>query len=94
MGYLESNLCAEGESDKRTLYPLLYIFGSDLLQTVLNDLMHQEVICWPIDSNDMNFPIIQYADNTLSVMPAEMDQLRALKEVLHKFTLSTSLKIN
>jgi hypothetical protein len=42
----------------------------------------------------MDFSVIQYADDTLSIMPAEMDQLRALKEVLHKFTLSTSLKIN
>jgi hypothetical protein len=40
------------------------------------------------------FPIIQYADDTLLIMSADVAQVRVLKEALSKYSLSTSLKIN
>jgi hypothetical protein len=42
----------------------------------------------------MDFPIIQYVDDTLLVLPADEAQLMALKEVLNKFSKSTRLQIN
>jgi hypothetical protein len=69
--------------------PLLYIFGSDLLQSVVNDLLRNGLIHRPIDTNDVDFSIIQYADDTLLIMPTDLDQLRVLKDCLHKFSLST-----
>jgi hypothetical protein len=54
----------------------------------------QGLIERPIDTYDPDFPIIQYADDTLLIVPADSAQLLALKEVLHKFLLSTGLKIN
>jgi hypothetical protein len=42
----------------------------------------------------VDFPIIQYADDTLLIMPADKLQLMALKETLRKFSLSTGLRIN
>jgi hypothetical protein len=37
---------------------------------------------------------VKYADDTLLILPADKQQLLALKETLNKFTLSTGLKIN
>jgi hypothetical protein len=48
----------------------------------------------PIEVNDPDFPIVQYADDTLLIIPADLAQIVALKDVLHNFTLSTGLKIN
>jgi hypothetical protein len=45
-------------------------------------------------SQEEDFLIIQYADDTLLIMPADSGQLAVLKEVLEKFSLSTGLKIN
>jgi hypothetical protein len=56
--------------------------------------LRQGFIHRPIDTYDPDFPIIQYADDTLLIVPADRVQLLALKEVLHKFSLSTGLKIN
>jgi hypothetical protein len=42
----------------------------------------------------MDFPIIQYADDTLLIMSADVAQVRVLKEALSKYSLSTGLKIN
>ena len=48
----------------------------------------------PIDIGDPDFPIVQYADDTLLILPACVDQVLALKEVLLKFSLSTGLRVN
>jgi hypothetical protein len=60
----------------------------------VNDLLHQGVISLPITTGDPDFLIIQYADDTLLVLPAELDQVIALKNVLNDFALSTSLNVN
>jgi hypothetical protein len=70
------------------------VLGSDLLQTVVNNMLHEGRISLPIELNDPDFPIVQYADDTLLIIPADLAQILALKEVLHNFTLSTGLKIN
>jgi hypothetical protein len=56
------------------------VLGSDLLQDVVNDLLHQGLLSLPIETNDAEFPIIQYADDTLLVLPADIDQVMALKK--------------
>jgi hypothetical protein len=86
-------VCRRGVRQGDPLSPLLYLFGSDLLQSVVNDLMNQGIISRPIDTNDPDFPIVQYADDTLLIMPADLSQLKALKNALHKYSLSTGLKI-
>jgi hypothetical protein len=87
-------ICKRGVRQGDPLSPLLYSFGSDLLQSAVNDLVRQGVINRPIETYDEDFPIIQYADDTLLIMPAEIGQIVALKEVLNKFSMSTGLKIN
>lgn len=41
-----------------------------------------------------DYPIVQYADDTLSVMHADPRQLASLKEILQTFATSTGLKVN
>jgi hypothetical protein len=65
--------CKRGVRRGDPLSPLLYIFGSDILQSVVNDLSKNGLIHRPIDTNDVDFSIIQYADNTLLIMPAYLD---------------------
>ena len=38
-----------------------------------------------------DFPLIQYADDTLIVIPAQLDQLQFLKHTLTAFATSTGL---
>jgi hypothetical protein len=41
-----------------------------------------------------DYPIIQYANDTLVILPADPAQLSHLKEVLHIFASSIGLKVN
>jgi hypothetical protein len=70
---------------------LYYLFGSDLLQAAINQLANQGKISKPIETYDPNFPIIQHADDTLLIMPADRRHIIALREELHKFSMSTWL---
>jgi hypothetical protein len=87
-------ICKRGVRQGDPLSPLLYLFGSNLLQSVVNSLLQQGVLSCLIDTYDMDFPIVQYADDMLLIMPADLLQIRALKEALGKFSVSTGLKIN
>jgi len=67
----------------------------DLLQSILNQAKELNLLNLPLPlrcSND--FPIIQYADDTLIVMEACSRQLLTLKALLHSFRDSTGLKVN
>ena len=60
----------------------------------MNDLLAHGKIALPIDVDDPDFPVIQYADDTLLILPAELEQVLALKEMLQDFSSSTGLKVN
>ncbi|XP_071674257.1 uncharacterized protein [Lolium perenne] len=62
--------------------------------SAVNDMVVQGTLSLPIITNDVDFPIIQYVDNTLLILPADKLQLIELKETLRKFSLSTGLRIN
>jgi hypothetical protein len=87
-------VCKRGVRQGDPLSPILYVLGSELLQLVVNDLLAQGSISLPIKTNDPDFPIIQYADDTLLILPANLDQLLVLKKALQNFSLSTGLKVN
>jgi hypothetical protein len=42
----------------------------------------------------MDFPIIQYVDDTLLILPAQLDEIMVVKDTLVKFSKSIGLKIN
>jgi hypothetical protein len=44
--------------------------------------------------SDDNFSILQYADDTLLLVCAEITDIRRLRRILHEFTNATGLKIN
>jgi hypothetical protein len=87
-------VCKCGVRQGDPLSPLLYIFGSDLLQSAVNDMVRVGSLSRPIETNDLDFPIVQYADDTLLIVPADRLQLRALKDTLEKYLKYTRLQIN
>jgi hypothetical protein len=86
--------CKRGVRQGDPISPLYFLFGSDLLQSVVNDLVDQGALHRPIETNDLDFPIIQYADDTLLIVPADEKEILVLKDTLLKNSKSTGLKIN
>jgi hypothetical protein len=60
--------------------------GGDLLQSAVNRLLRDGAINLPVNNADPDFQIIQYEDDTLLIMQAEMTQVLALKENLKVFS--------
>jgi hypothetical protein len=48
----------------------------------------------PLQTNDPEFPIVQYAHDTLLILQVECAQLLFLKSLIQVFALSTSLNVN
>lgn len=44
--------------------------------------------------NQLNFPILQYANDSLLIMQADVTQFICLKGLLEAFAQSTGLKVN
>lgn len=87
--------CKRGVRQGDPLSPLLFVLVANLLQSILNRAKTLNLLKLPLPlrcSND--FPIIQYADDTLIVMEACSRQLVTLKGLLHSFGESTGLRVN
>jgi hypothetical protein len=77
------------------LSPLLFVLVVDLHQSILNKAKDNGILKFPLHVGyTTNFPIIQYADNTLLIMEACPQQLFVLKAILNTFAASTGLKVN
>lgn len=76
------------------LSPLHFVIAADLLQHIINKADNQGLLrpIPEIASND--FPIIEYADETILIMKASKSELLRLKEILEEFARSTGLKVN
>ena len=62
---------------------------------MINSAWQDGILNLPLDcSFGLKFPIIQYADDTLIIMPACPVQLLALQNILNIFTSITGLKVN
>ena len=86
--------CKRGVRQGDPLSPLLFVLAADLLQTLVNNMLRNGVISLPIETHDPDFPIVQYVDDTLLIVPAVDSQLLALKEMLQDFRASTGLRVN
>lgn len=76
------------------LSPLLFVLAPDLLQSILNKAKDNGLLNHPIPLNSStDFPVIQYADDTLIILEGDARQLFFLKLVLHSFSISTGLKV-
>lgn len=92
MEYLGKLCIAEGGLGRGTPSLHFYLF---LLQSILNQAKDRGIINLTIELNHTsNFPIVQYADDTLIIMQASATQLFALKGILQAFSTSTGLRVN
>jgi retron-type reverse transcriptase len=87
--------CKRGVRQGDPLSPLLFVAAAELLQIIINHAWENNTISLPIDeSYGQSYPILQYADDTLLIMPAEPTQILELKRILKDFTDATGLSIN
>ena len=67
----------------------------DLLQSAINEAYREGKIQLPFPSNgNMDYPIVQYADDTILLMPACPHQALIIRGILTKYAQSIGLKIN
>lgn len=88
-------MLAKGRLGKEILSPpLLFVLAAELLQVIINRAAAMGLLRRPVPTPDDDFPVIQYADDTLFIMEAEANQLFFLKGILQSFFESTGLKVN
>jgi hypothetical protein len=85
--------CKRGVRQGDPLSPLLFVQGADLLQSLVNWALRNGMLSLPIPI-DADFPIIQYADDTIIVLPADLEQLIVFKDILNQYAAFTGLKVN
>jgi retron-type reverse transcriptase len=87
--------CRRGVRQGDPLSPLLFVLAAYFLQSILNKALRQNLLSLPINCPSCpDFPIIQYADDTLVIMKADATQLTCLRALLTTFAYSTGLKVN
>jgi retron-type reverse transcriptase len=86
--------CKRGVRQGDPLSPLLFVLAAELLQVIVNHASSLNLLCKPLPQPDEDFPIVQYADDTLLLLQADARQLVFLKAILHSFANSTGLQVN
>jgi retron-type reverse transcriptase len=83
--------CKRGVRQGDPLSPLLFVLAAELLQILINRGAQMNLLIKPISQPTDDFPIVQYADDTLMLLQADATQLIFLKSLLHNFAESTGL---
>jgi len=87
--------CRRGVCQGDPLSPLIFVLAADLLQSAINDAYRNGLIQLPFPSNgQMDYPIVQYANNTIFLMPSCPCQALIIKNILTNYAQSIGLKIN
>lgn len=80
---------------RRPLSPLLFVLAADFLQTIVNKAWEIGVLKHPLSETfGGDFPLIQYADDTLVILPADARILFNFKGLLRSFSYSSGLHVN
>lgn len=86
--------CKKGVRQGDPLSPLLFVLAADL-RSIFNEAMANQLISTPLQHRSCNdFPIIQYANDTVLIMHACQAQLNQVKNLLMHFTTFTGLRVN
>ena len=73
----------------------MFVIAPDVLQSLINKAWEEGHIQLPIEQPaSEQYPVIQYADDTIIVLPADVDQLHTIKAILDSYARATGLKIN
>jgi hypothetical protein len=87
--------CLSGVRQGDSLSPLLFVLAANLLQTIINRAWQNGILQHPLsDDFGGDFPIVQYADDTLLILPGNGRCLFHLKGLLRSFSDSTGLHVN
>jgi hypothetical protein len=78
-----------------SLSPLLFVLAADFLQSIVNKAWHMGILKHPIcEDFGSDFPIVQYADDTLIILPSSASILFTLKGLLRSFSDSTHVNFS
>jgi len=72
----------------------LFVLAAELLQFVINDAYQNGHLTMPIPHSSNDFPMVQYADDTILILEADIAQVQHLKALLDTSAGSTVLKVN
>jgi hypothetical protein len=87
--------CKRGVRPGDPLSPLMFVLAADFLQSLLNKAMAQIIISPPLHCPACpDFPVVQYADDTLVILKADARQHLCVKAILNSYAQSTGLKVN
>jgi hypothetical protein len=87
--------CKRGVRQGDPLSPLLFVLVADLLQCIINKGHQDGLFELPIPSYESDqYPMIQYADDTLLIIKASQRELFTFKGLLESFSTSTRLRVN
>jgi hypothetical protein len=77
------------------LSPLLFVLAANFLQCIVNKAWQMGILKHPLTENfGGDYPIIQYAEDTLLILPASANNLFNLKGLLRSFSDSSGFHVN
>jgi len=87
--------CKRGVRQGDPLSPLLFVLAVDFLQSMINKAKNMGQLNLPIPmEHNKDFPVVQYADDTLIIAEGDPKQLFFLRSLLNTFSMNTGLKVN
>jgi hypothetical protein len=86
--------CRRGVRQGDPLSPLLFVLAAELLQYIVNDAMQTGQLTKALPNATQDFPIVQYADDTILMMRVDISEVLHLKDFLQFFASSTRLHVN